>query len=579
MELLQSISSQLLQSLHPNSSSHINIYSRPTEAHHLNPLHQLAQHIIQEVGYRPSLYCRIDRRGQLQTATQFCLRNLSRLVSHVVQHPKMHVHFERELITLPDGGTVGIDWASSLDDDEDTPRLHSASPVILFLHGLIGDSQSEYIFHLSRKFLHIGYRVGVMIARGCGGMKLTSPNAFTGRRTADIRAVIMTTRNRYPSAKIFWMGFSLGAAASLQYLEDYGDSTEVTAAVCVCPPWSLRRDNADLWSIMMTMPIKAYVLEHYETLKVLHGKCAQFTPADIIAVKDIGDFDRTFFRVHGGGCYKEGLEHYGPILFQENYQCIYTKKNNDVNIIDGDSIDDSAVHTIVEISNNDSVSEDISTATNTPIHPRYEYKSEEEDEIDGQETMEQLVSNSLMQIGKYFQLQYGEDKHNHLHDKQHTNHQHHHHHTHNSTTHNSHPHIDVEYSDPLEEDSDVEGSEQSSTGYESDDDEYDDVDEDNQIDPASIIYTSQYHSVDHYYEDVSPIHRAHLVTTPTLAISALDDPIINASGIPTKPDQLGKGLVVVCTPFGGHLAFPEGLAPVTDAWTDRVALNWFQRFL
>ena len=47
-------------------------------------------------------------------------------------------HLNREFISLPDGGTVSLNWPdkqSSLADD---------APVVLFLHGMTGDS-SDFV--------------------------------------------------------------------------------------------------------------------------------------------------------------------------------------------------------------------------------------------------------------------------------------------------------------------------------------------------------------------------------------------------------------------------------------------------
>lgn len=98
----------------------------------------------------------------------------------------------------------------------------------------------------------------------------------------------------------------------------------------------------------------------------------------------------------------------------------------------------------------------------------------------------------------------------------------------------------------------------------------------------SLFYRTygNYNSVQEYYEKASPIHSVNQIHchTPTLAISAKDDPICGHVDCPTDPDQLGSGIIVVKTPFGGHLAFPEGIVALTDAWTDRVAIQWFNHF-
>ena len=121
---------------------------------------------------------------------------------------------------------------------------------------------------------------------------------FTGRKTLDIRVCIETVKRRYPEAKLYWMGFSLGAAATLQYLEDFSRNSHLTAVMCVSPPWSLRRrpSKFDIWSFMMTLPLKAYVLKHYRVLKD-HTTVSLLR---FLAVSDIEELDRLFYRDYGG---------------------------------------------------------------------------------------------------------------------------------------------------------------------------------------------------------------------------------------------------------------------------------------
>ncbi len=262
-------------------------------------LHDVALEVLRDVRYYPSPYCLIDHRGQLQTSIQYFLRNLSRVFSHMIRHPRLYVQFTRELITLPDGGTVAIDWASVRSTTTiQYPPLRDDSPIMLFHHGLVGDSQSEYLFHLTRKMLKQGYRVGVMIARGCGGLTLTTHYTFTGRKTLDIRICIETVKRRYPESKLYWMGFSLGAAATLQYLEDFDRNSHLTAVMCVSPPWSLKRRPVkfDIWSFMMTLPLKIYILKHYKVLKD-HSTVGILR---LLMVTDIEELDTLCYRSYGG---------------------------------------------------------------------------------------------------------------------------------------------------------------------------------------------------------------------------------------------------------------------------------------
>jgi len=92
------------------------------------------------------------------------------------------------------------------------------------------------------------------------------------------------------------------------------------------------------------------------------------------------------------------------------------------------------------------------------------------------------------------------------------------------------------------------------------------------------IFDESYQSVKCYYTAMSPVLDSHKINTPTIVVNAIDDPVCCHTGAPDNPDDLGPGLAVIKTRFGGHLGFPEGLLPLKDAWTDRLALEWFNQF-
>ena len=47
---------------------------------------------------------------------------------------------KRELVILPDGGTIALDWF-----EENNPTLLSEAPIIILHHGLGGSTMSVYI--------------------------------------------------------------------------------------------------------------------------------------------------------------------------------------------------------------------------------------------------------------------------------------------------------------------------------------------------------------------------------------------------------------------------------------------------
>ena len=96
-----------------------------------------------------------------------------------------------------------------------------------------------------------------------------------------------------------------------------------------------------------------------------------------------------------------------------------------------------------------------------------------------------------------------------------------------------------------------------------------------EFDSHAVVPQLGYRDVDHYWTDASAVHLSHEITIPTLALSAMDDPMCSAKGCPREQSLLGEGLVVAVTRRGGHLGFSEGLWPPGESWMDRVALDWF----
>lgn len=426
-------------------SSRIEVYTSDFDELNGKPLKAVAEEVLAVVKYKPTPYSLFDHHGQLQTAGQYFLRNLSRLALHLVPFSNSFVFFERELVELSDGGVVAIDWAMLQGHSIDRSQN---KPVIILHHGLVGDSQSEYIYHFIRKLIRNGYIVGVMIARGCGGLPLRTVFTFAGRKTGDVRAVVKRVRERYPKTKLFWMGYSLGAAATLQYLEDFHGQTDeekslLDAVMCVSPPWSFwakKQSKFDVWSSLMVFPLKMYLLKHSHVLKNFPEN-RRTSLLRFFTIKDIFELNEECF--HGfGGLTKEG-----------NSFLVERAKRNGV--------------------------------------------------LDQLIAEEEEISQSLD----------------------------------NESSKKMHHQLLQEHG------------------------------------------TLQYHSVEEYYNDCSPVFRAHLISTPTLSISAKDDPICSHKDCPTRGKEIGPGLVVVKTAVGGHLAFPEGVLPLTSAWTDRVALEWFAKFL
>ena len=95
-----------------------------------------------------------------------------------------------------------------------------------------------------------------------------------------------------------------------------------------------------------------------------------------------------------------------------------------------------------------------------------------------------------------------------------------------------------------------------------------------------------YRSVEHYYDQASPLvrlldpgQRAGL--PPTLLVHALDDPWVPAAATAQVAEVVqGPGLQVLLTPRGGHNGF-HGMGDQADqgCWSDRLTARWLSRLL
>lgn len=258
-------------------------------------------------GPSPNWLTALDVHGQLQTIYASLLRYWI---------PRWDLQTEREVLTLSDGGTVGLDWLSlssgagkgsspvKMDGPDVDPR-----PIVIMAHGLCGSSQSEYITHTAHSLLQRGFRVVVFVARGCGGLQLHNPVSFSAAKTSDIETAVNEVHRRYPKAKLFGIGFSLGASILLNYLGKHsheagaagyvGGGVPLTAAVSVCPPWDLNNNTTgvhSLWSFLLAGALKGYFWEHKEIFEKLPG--LDFTAA--MQAPTYRDFDvAVALAIHG----------------------------------------------------------------------------------------------------------------------------------------------------------------------------------------------------------------------------------------------------------------------------------------
>ena len=131
----------------------------------------------------------------------------------------MSLNFSREYVLTPDGGQISLDWYDPEGDDLECnskkkcrSTVHSSynQPIAIFLPGLTGCSQAEYIKTMVPIAHRIGYRVVTINYRGLGNTRLLTPRLYCAANHEDLQTALYHIRASNPESKIVATGVSMG---------------------------------------------------------------------------------------------------------------------------------------------------------------------------------------------------------------------------------------------------------------------------------------------------------------------------------------------------------------------------------
>ncbi|RKP35075.1 Alpha/Beta hydrolase protein [Dimargaris cristalligena] len=205
------------------------------------------------------------------------------------------VDYSRETVSLPDGGTVALDWFPSLEVNPD-PNL----PIIFILHGLTGGSHEFYVRSLVKTITDArhGCRVIVLNNRGCGFSEILTPKLYSAGYTDDLRFVLQRLRNQFPrTTPIIGVGFSLGSNILVKFVGEEGDRCVLKAAVSVGNPFNLLKAsevlNDGFWgSLVYTRVMKNQLLRFFNRHKHMFVESDfDLDLASVAKSKTVRDFD------------------------------------------------------------------------------------------------------------------------------------------------------------------------------------------------------------------------------------------------------------------------------------------------
>ena len=146
---------------------------------------------------------------------------------------KNQIEYIRELVDTPDGGVISLDWTEK-------PGLSDKTTFYIFImHGLTGGSHESYVQDLIIESKKYGYKCVVMNFRGCSETPVKTPQLYCGSFTSDVDVAVKHIIKTDHNAKIFGVGFSLGANILTKYVGQQGQNSLLVGLVSIGNPYDL----------------------------------------------------------------------------------------------------------------------------------------------------------------------------------------------------------------------------------------------------------------------------------------------------------------------------------------------------
>lgn len=155
-------------------------------------------------------------------------------------------------------GEVSLDWLHCNRED---------APIGLLIPGLTGSSSEGYIRRAAAVLHKLGYRVVCYNPRGRGGTAVKTPFIYSVGYTEDLRRVVKQIKQRYPSARIYAAGYSLGSNYLAKFLGEEGSGSEVHGAVCLACPMDCLSCSNTLSNTMLGRLMDPFLVDNVQNMR------------------------------------------------------------------------------------------------------------------------------------------------------------------------------------------------------------------------------------------------------------------------------------------------------------------------
>ncbi len=214
---------------------------------------------------------------------------------------------EIEVFELEDGDFVECYWLEK-------PKNRDAKAIVILFHGLAGSFHSPYIQGVMNALQEEKIPSVVMHFRGCSGKSNRFAKSYHSGETLDAKAWIHHVHTTFPQAKLFAVGYSLGANMLLKLLGEEGERALLSGAICVSAPMQLEvsatqmdRGFAKFYQYILLRDLKRSLLQKYEhhDIKSLIG----LEKNEVKKLRNFWEFDAAYTApIHGFGSAQEYYE-------------------------------------------------------------------------------------------------------------------------------------------------------------------------------------------------------------------------------------------------------------------------------
>lgn len=198
------------------------------------------------------------------------------------------VSYQRERLDTPDGDFLDLDWSRTGGDT-----------LLVAVHGLEGDSNSQYIRGLALAANTKGWDAVALNLRNCSGEPNRLYTSYHSGKSDDLDLLIDHLNTQFQYRNIVLAGFSLGGNISLKFAGEQSDRLQgrVRAVAAISVPTNLKASALHLRRysnrVYLRRFLKSLKRKAIEKLRLFPEE-ATYTLQDLQRARNFTDYDNLY---------------------------------------------------------------------------------------------------------------------------------------------------------------------------------------------------------------------------------------------------------------------------------------------